>query len=169
MQTQQAGPSAEQIREQVQKEISNARAAAEKAAAEKAQADAGATARITTPDGRTIVVGPPGVVGIGETRQAPEVFIPRQAENVAIAFFVVIGAIIIGLPIMRAIGRRIERGGTQPATISPDLRNQLQQISASVDAIAIEVERISEAQRFQSKLLAEKAPEGTIVTPRAER
>ena len=94
---------------------------------------------------------------------------PPQVADIAISFFVVIGAIIIGLPIMRAIGRRIERGGAPPAAIPNDMRTQLQQISASVDAIAIEVERISEAQRFQSKLLAEKSPPGTVITPGAER
>ncbi len=36
---------------------------------------------------------------------------------------------------------------------------RLEQLQQSVDAIAIEVERIAEAQRFSAKLLAERAPE----------
>lgn len=164
MQTQQPNVSADQIREQVEQAVTKAQAAAEKAASEGR-----ATARITTPDGRTIVVGPPGGIGTTETRAFNPDDIPPRAENVAISFFVVVGAVIIGLPIMRAIARRIERGAPQPSALSPEVRNQLQQISSSVDAIAIEVERISEAQRFQSKLLAEKAPDNTVLTPRSDR
>ncbi|HEX6575141.1 MAG TPA: hypothetical protein VF042_09220, partial [Gemmatimonadaceae bacterium] len=157
MQTHQPNVSAEQIREQARNAAQDAKAAAEQARA--AAQDAAPSARITTPDGRTIVIGPPGrAVGIGETRTDPMEVIPQRAENIAIAFFIMVAAVIIGLPIMRAIGKRIERGAPQPASIPNDVRNQLQQISASVEAIAIEVERISEAQRFTTKMLAEKAP-----------
>lgn len=41
---------------------------------------------------------------------------------------------------------------------------QLEQLQQSVDAIAVEVERIAEAQRFSAKLLAERGePRGLIV------
>ena len=169
MQTQRPNVSADQIREQVEQAVTKAQAAAEKAAAERAARDGRATVQITTPDGRTIVAGPPAGVGIAETRGFNPDDIPPRAENVAISFFVVVGAVIIGLPIMRAIARRIERGAPQAPALSPEVRSQLQQISSSVDAIAIEVERISEAQRFQSKLLAEKAPDNTVLTPRSDR
>jgi hypothetical protein len=169
MQTQQPNVSADQIREQVEQAVSKAQAAAEKAAAERAATAARPGATITTSDGKTIVLGPGGGVGTSETRAFNPDDIPPRAENVAISFFVVVGAVIIGLPLMRAIARRIERGTPQAAALSPEMRNQLQQISSSVDAIAIEVERISEAQRFQSRLLAEKAPDSTVLTPRAER
>ena len=46
-----------------------------------------------------------------------------------------------------------------------EVRDQLQQISASVEAIAIEVERISEGQRFTTKLLTDKTRELSPVTP----
>lgn len=163
MQTQQPNVSADQLRQDIQRATREAQAAAEKAASQP-------TVRITTPDGRTIVAGPGIPAGAGEARSIdPSQMIPPQAVDISVAFFVAVAAIIIGLPIMRAIGRRIERGGSQPAAIPNDVRAQLQQISASVDAIAIEVERISEAQRFQSKLLAEKSPPGTVLTPGVER
>ena len=78
-----------------------------------------------------------------------------------------IAAIVIGLPIMRAIARRIERGAPVAAPISAEVRNQLQQISQSVDAIAIEVERISEGQRYTTRILTERTREGTVITPGA--
>jgi hypothetical protein len=57
---------------------------------------------------------------------------------------------------MRAIGKRIEAGAQPPARIPPEMQAQMQQLIQSVDAIAIEVERISEGQRFTAKMLAEK-------------
>jgi hypothetical protein len=39
---------------------------------------------------------------------------------------------------------------------------QLEQLHQSVDAIAVEVERIAEAQRFSAKLLAERADPALI-------
>jgi hypothetical protein len=40
---------------------------------------------------------------------------------------------------------------------------QLEQLQQSVDAIAVEVERIAEAQRFSAKLLAERAEPATLL------
>jgi hypothetical protein len=43
-------------------------------------------------------------------------------------------------------------------TIAPsdDLRGQMEQLQQSVDSIAVEVERIAEAQRFMARLEAER-------------
>ena len=86
--------------------------------------------------------------------------IPPRAKDVSIAFIVMFAAIIIGLPIMRAIGRRIERGASTPVAIPAQMQAQMEHLMQSVDAIAIEVERISEGQRFATKLLSEKKSEG---------
>lgn len=144
--------SREQLQREIQQSVREAQAAAEKAA--KAAADQA--------NGRqqVIVRGPTGIPVVG-VQPFPENMIPPQAVTISIAFFVVIGAVIIGLPLMRAIARRIERGTPQPAQMPNDVRQQIQQISASVEAIAIEVERISEGQRFTTKMLAEKSREGT--------
>lgn len=165
MLTQDATISRDQLREQIRKSVQDAQAAAEKAA--QAATAQGGNGR----SGAVIVTGPPtvGVPTVGTPPFDPEVLIPRRAENIAIAFFVMVGAVIIGLPLMRAIARRIERGAPAPAVIPNDLRQQLQQISASVDAIAIEVERISEGQRFTTKMLADKTREGTVLTPGAQQ
>jgi hypothetical protein len=167
MLTQDAAVSREQLREQIRKSVVDAQAAAEKAATEAAQAGGSGQG------GRVIVVGPqapptPGIPVVG-TEFNPDIMIPPQVENISIAFFVMVGAVIIGYPLMRAIARRIDRGAPPPATIPNELRQQLQQLSASVDAIAIEVERISEGQRFTTKMLAEKSREGIVVTPTTPR
>lgn len=102
---------------------------------------------------------PPGTPMVGTPHFGNNV-IPPGAENISIAFIVMVAAVIIGLPIMRAIARRIERGTPVAAPIPVEVRNQLEQISQSVDAIALEVERISEGQRFTTKMLAERTREG---------
>jgi hypothetical protein len=43
------------------------------------------------------------------------------------------------------------------ARIAPEVTTRLERIEQAVDAIAIEVERISEGQRFTTKLLTERA------------
>ena len=66
----------------------------------------------------------------------------------------IIGAVLF--PLARALGRRIEgRPTTAQLPASTDAR--LDRIEHAVEAIAVEVERISEGQRFTTKLLAERA------------
>jgi hypothetical protein len=64
--------------------------------------------------------------------------------------------IAIGLPIARAYARRVESGATQRG-LPPELVARLDRMEQAVDAIAVEVERISEGQRFTTRLLAERA------------
>ena len=49
--------------------------------------------------------------------------------------------------------RRLPPGGTREMI---DVRDQLAQLQTSVDAMAVELERISEGQRFATRLLAER-------------
>jgi len=65
-----------------------------------------------------------------------------------------VGVVLIGLVAWRSLRRleqRLMGRGTDPGHVA-----RLQQ---SIDSIAVEVERISENQRYVTKLLAEKAPE----------
>ena len=88
----------------------------------------------------------------------PEVLVP-------IAFFATVIAIVLGVPLVRAKIRREERGVLPAADAQAGER--LARIEAAVESIAIEVERISEAQRFTTKLLAERAssPRSSESTP----
>jgi hypothetical protein len=74
---------------------------------------------------------------------------------------------VLGLPLVRVIARRIDRrdssGGPSLATIE----ERLGRLEAGVDAIAVEVERISEGQRFTTKLLVERSPEAGTSRPPA--
>ncbi len=81
--------------------------------------------------------------------------IPPGAIEIVQAFCVSIVVIALGIPIIRAITRRWERAPLPPAT-SADVTARLERIEQAVESVAIEVERIAEAQRFVAKLMAEQ-------------
>lgn len=101
--------------------------------------------RIRGPNGEETIIGvpPPGEI------------IPPQAVDISIAFFLMLAAIIIGLPIARAFARRMDRKGGV-AQVPTEVSAQLAHLNQAVDAIALEVERISEGQRFTTRLLSEQ-------------
>ncbi len=113
----------------------------------------------TSPTGqRTFTIrGPNGeqtTFGVGDQYRYNEP-IPPQAVHISVAFFIMVAAIIIGLPLARAFARRMDRRSA-PNQISPEIANQLTQLNQAVDAIALEVERISEGQRYTTRLLSEQ-------------
>jgi hypothetical protein len=83
----------------------------------------------------------------------PENVIPPQAVDISVAFFVMIAFIIVGLPLARAFARRMDRRG-ETASAS-EIAPRLDRIEQAVEAIAIEVERVSEGQRYTTKAISE--------------
>jgi hypothetical protein len=84
-------------------------------------------------------------------------------ELIPIVLFIMIPVTAIGVPIARAIARRIDRSSLQPP-VSHEMGARLDRMEQAIDAIAVEVERIAEGQRFTTRLLSERAGE-----PRGER
>ena len=80
-------------------------------------------------------------------------------EDVILAFMIpltVLGC-VVGYPLVRALAKRWERqAAIRPAPASD---GRLERIEQAIEAMAIEVERISEGQRFVTRLLSERAPE----------
>lgn len=73
--------------------------------------------------------------------------------------------VAIGWPLARAYAAKIGREPVTP-TIPPEVAARLERMEQAIDSIAIEVERISEGQRFTTKLLAERtAPLATPALP----
>lgn len=69
--------------------------------------------------------------------------------------------LLIGWPLARAFARRSDKRLELGAANARDLQPQMRQLQESLDLMAVELERISEAQRFQAKLMSERAlPEG---------
>ncbi len=85
--------------------------------------------------------------------------IPPEVRDITMMFFLMIAAIAILRPIMNAVGRRLERRAVAPAALPPDASAQLARIEQTVEAMAIEIERISEGQRYTAKLLSERERE----------
>src|SRR5216117_139685 len=77
----------------------------------------------------------------------PEVAVPLGAFATAVI-------IAIGIPLARAFARRLDAESKNPR-VPLEVTNRLERIEQSLEAVAIEVERISEGQRFTTKLLSE--------------
>lgn len=129
----------DQLREQIRQTIQDARLAQDEAGGVTVIAPA-------APGDATSAQVPPWV---------PPDDIPPRVQETAFAFFLTFAVMIIGHPIAKAIGRRIDRTGAAP-TMPVSVASQLAQLNQAVEAIAVEVERISEGQRFTTKLLSEQ-------------
>lgn len=77
----------------------------------------------------------------------PEVIVP-------VSGMIMILGIVLGIPLVRAYTKRSEITARTPALPS-DLVARLERIEQGIDAMSTEVERISEGQRFTTKLLSE--------------
>lgn len=73
---------------------------------------------------------------------------------------IAIGGFVLMIPLVLAIARRIwMRSGPRVTTVDFDASPRLQRMEQAIESIAIEVERIGEAQRFTTKVLTERHPE----------
>ena len=79
---------------------------------------------------------------------------------IPIAGMTMVVLLALGIPFVRALVRRWEREPLRP-TVPPEVAARLERIEQAVDAVAIEVERISEGQRFTTKLLSDRSGEST--------
>ncbi|HKV52541.1 MAG TPA: hypothetical protein VJO52_15205 [Gemmatimonadaceae bacterium] len=103
------------------------------------------------------------------TSVPPFIFDPgmgARVEHIAIEFFVAIVAIFFVVPIARAFARRIDK---KPVATPLDrsLGEQLQRIENSVDSMAIEIERISEAQRYMARLQSDRSASPALPSQQA--
>jgi hypothetical protein len=81
----------------------------------------------------------------------------RSVERTAFGLMGLLAAIVILGPFARMWARRTDRRAAMtPSMELQTLHRQMEQLQQSVDTMSIEMERISESQRFQSKLLFEK-------------
>lgn len=142
---------ATQIREQVRQQVQEAQRTAREAqrTAQEAAQQAGQQG--------TLVPPPPPPPPIDA--------MPPQVFDITIFFFITVAVIIIGLPIARALGRRLDRKPYKQA-LDPGVTEQLQRIENTVESMSIEIERISEAQRYMARLQTEHAEPTSL--PRAD-
>jgi hypothetical protein len=142
----------------VARALQEARAAQQEAVQQAAQAQRDAARAIrdaqremarAAGNGQSITIPPiPPIPGAAQQ-------IPEGAVVISIAFFLTCAFIAIGLPIARAIARRSDRRSESAPGADADTRARLERIEQAVDAIAVEVERISEGQRFTTKVISD--------------
>ena len=159
-QAQQAQQQAQRELQQAQREVQQAQREAQQAqqeaqrAAQQAQREAqqavremqSELARNAARQGQAVAFPPfpPG---------GPQV--PEGAVIISVAFFIMCAVIAIGVPLVRAFTRRMDKRNLAVPTTDAETRDRLERIEQAVDAIAVEVERISEGQRFTTKVISE--------------
>jgi hypothetical protein len=77
----------------------------------------------------------------------PEIAVP-------LGFFATAIIVVIGVPMARAYSRRMDAQSRNPQ-IPNEVAARLERMEQAIDSVALEVERISEGQRFTTKLLSE--------------
>lgn len=70
-------------------------------------------------------------------------------------FFFTVIVLVLGVPLVRAHVRRQE-GTPVPTPLDSARDERLARLEHAVEAVAVEVERISEGQRFVTRLLTER-------------
>jgi hypothetical protein len=162
----------EEIRQTIQDAVQAAREAAQEARTEADMARLEALQDIPAPPvppnppggGEfNVRMGPNGLEFVQTASDGTTTVVPYDAANVIppqvpeILFISVMGliGIILAFPIGRALARMIDRRGTT-AKAPEDLVRRLDAIEQSIDTVAIEMEKMSEANRFTTRLLSER-------------
>lgn len=145
-----------QIREQVRQQVQEAQRTAQEA--QRAAQEAARQAAAQNP-GVPVVAVPPVPPMTQMDGMPPQIF------DITIFFFITVAVIIIGLPIARALGRRLDRKPYKQA-LDPGVTAQLQRIENTVESMSIEIERISEAQRYMARLQSERSEPASL--PRSD-
>lgn len=126
-------PSRAELQQQIEDAIAAARGAAEEAAL----------------NARPEIAQPPGPQ-FGPFQDGP----PESVIFLVVVLASLAAATIIFYPLFRAFGRRLERRNDPPAEL-PDIAPRLDRIEQAIEAMAVEVERISEGQRYVTKSMHE--------------
>ncbi|HEY2897134.1 MAG TPA: hypothetical protein VGJ12_08365 [Gemmatimonadaceae bacterium] len=161
-----------QIRAQVNQQLRQAgvsEQAAKKAADAAAQhaqgvdiTEDGKGVTTITKNGKTVTIHTPGVpfapiaplpqIETGTSVPVdPPLDIPPRIENLGYALFLMIAVIAVGKPLARAFGSIIERRAIKPA-MPAEFGARLERIEQGIESVSIEVERISESQRYLLKV-----------------
>ena len=117
--------------------------------------------------GRQLTSAPAGLLAASEDPFTSIGLDPDLVEKVSVLFTLfVLAPLAVGAGFL--MFKRANRSATRTADRG-DGGERLQRLESSVDAIAVEIERISEGQRFVTKLLTEGAPPSALRSRQEER
>jgi hypothetical protein len=118
------------------------------------------------------------LAGVGVRPTFTEIGVPPELPGISFdpnlssaqdkIFIAALAAIVcIGMPIAVAMARLIWKRTTTrtSAGTTPEDARRLERVEQAVDTIAVEMERMSEGQRYVAKLLAERAERGGEPVP----
>jgi len=104
--------------------------------------------------GRQLSAVPPGLTSSTE--------FPVRGGDIPQNVMTIVGVVTVfvlfpfSVAVSRFIWRRASRMPVQSAQLSPQIDQRLERLEQGIDAIAIEIERVTEGQRFVTKLLSEQ-------------
>jgi hypothetical protein len=160
---QQARNAAENARDiaRAEREAAQAKRDAARADREAQQEQGGGTGTVTiTKDGVTTVLTDASPEAIATALGMPN---PRDGDrsndqnDVPLMGIFMTAVVVIVAMVLRYRGRT--RGASATVALPADLTERLSRMEAGIDATAVEVERISEGQRFTTRLLSERPVE----------
>lgn len=105
----------------------------------------------STAQGAAATLVPPPIPAPVRRKQLPDGLVDMMG--------IIMGAVTLttlGTPLVKAWARRFEQ--RHEVQQNARIEQRLAAIEQAIETVAVEVERISEGQRFASKLLAERAP-----------
>jgi hypothetical protein len=80
----------------------------------------------------------------------------NPGESFAVVWIALVAGALL-FPVCRGLGRRLEgKAARDAAGVSPDTVKRLERMEQAIEAVAVEVERIAEGQRFVTRVLAER-------------
>lgn len=102
----------------------------------------------------------------GNTKQIPwRDAVPEGAVQIAWAIPATLSILLIWWPLSRAVIGWIRRRGVvqqQDTALRQQFEARFENLERNLDTVAIEMEKLSEAQRFTTKLLAERGDRVTV-------
>lgn len=104
--------------------------------------------------GKQLSAAPLGLIASTEDPMGPPGDIPDNVMTM-IGVFTVFVLFPIAIAVSRFIWRRAGKVQTATVQLPPQVDQRLERLEQGVDAIAIEIERVTEGQRFVTKLLSE--------------
>lgn len=162
---QEARNAAEQARDiaRANREAAQAQRDAAQARRDAAQA-AGAggapgTVITITKDGKTVTIDNASPEAAATALGIP---LPSRNQDIDPGPYIVGGIAIMSVAIVLIVAQtfrfRLKMRSAAPSALPNDVAQRLARMEAGIESVAVEVERISEGQRFTTRLLSERAP-----------
>ncbi len=103
----------------------------------------------------------------GATVEPPPAIIERSGADEEIFAMSLVFLFVLFLPIVIAYSRRIWRRSAAAVTALPgDVLERFGRLEQSVDAVAVEIERIGEGQRFMTRVLSDAGTTADLIAER---